>query len=410
MHTNWGGTVAYSATAREYPRSLDALRELVRGAERVKALGSRHSFNTIADTPGVQISLERMPARIAVAGDRRSVHVGGGVRYGELAAVLYEHGLALDNLASLPHITVAGACATGTHGSGNARPGLADVVRTVELVTADGDLVRFDAGDAGFPGAVVNLGLLGIVTQMTLDVVPSFDVRQDVFLDLPAETARRSFDRIMASGYSVSLMTDWSGDSFSRLWVKSVIGGPPLREHFGASAATTNVHPVAGTAAAGCTEQLGVPGPWHFRLPHFRPDFTPSSGREIQTEYLLPRNLAGEAIAALGELGPKISDLLFVGEVRTVAADRQWMSPAYGRDSAAFHFTWKPDFAGVSAVLPALDDALRPFDARPHLGKAFHVRPGGVAEVFPRLSDFLDLRDRLDPHRKFANDFAREVL
>ncbi|GAB3567632.1 FAD-binding protein [Spelaeicoccus albus] len=408
MDTNWGGTVKYAAARRDYPETPDALRELVRGARHVKALGSRHSFNGIADTSGVQISLERMRTKIEIDEVGRAVSVSGGVRYGELAAALHERGLALANLASLPHVTVAGACATGTHGSGSTQPPLSDAVRSIDLVTADGDLVRIGADDPELAGAVVNLGLLGVVTRLTLDVVPAFDVCQHVFLDLPRKIACESFDGVMASGYSVSLMTDWSGDAFSRLWVKSV--SSTAVESFGARAASIPVHPVAGAPAEGCTEQLGVPGAWHYRLPHFRPDFTPSSGREIQTEYLLPRRYAPDAISALERLGPRLANVLFVSEVRTVAADRQWMSPAHGRDSAAFHFTWRPDADAVAAVLPALDDVLRPFGARPHLGKAFHVRPGQIADLYPRFADFLALREQLDPRGKFDNQFARALF
>lgn len=411
METNWGGNVSYSATDLQYPRSVGAACDLVRRAPLVKALGSRHSFNGIADTPGLQISLDALPAEIVVDDSERTVSVAGGVRYGDLAVALEDRGLALANLASLPHITVAGACATGTHGSGSSRPALSDAVRSIDLVTADGGILHVDRSDPDFAGVVVNLGLLGIVVRLTLDVVPSFDVRQRVFLELPGETVRESFDEVMNCGYSVSLMTDWSTDSFSRLWVKSTDDdafGAELfgAELFGARAATTNVHPVLGAPASGCTEQLGVPGPWHTRLPHFRLDFTPSSGREIQTEYLLPRRHAAAAIETLGLLGPRISDLLFVSEVRTVAADAQWMSPAYGRDSVAIHFTWKPDAAAVRAVLPTLDDALRPFSARPHPAKAFYARPGTMAELFPRLSDFRRLRARLDPAGKFGNAFS----
>lgn len=411
MTTNWGGNVTYTAADLAYPTSIGAVCDLVRRSRRVKTLGSRHSFNKIADTDGVQISLDALPADIEIDEARRAVSVAGGVRYGDLAARLHRQGLALTNLASLPHITVAGACATGTHGSGSAQPALSESVRSIDLVTAGGELLHVDRSDPDFAGMVVNLGLLGIVVRLTLDVVPSFEVRQRVFLDLPGTTARESFEEIMGSGYSVSLMTDWSTDSFSRLWVKSTgresFGADSFGdEAFGARAATEAVHPVVGADAAGCTEQLGVAGPWHTRLPHFRLDFTPSSGREIQTEYLLPRRHAADALSALGRLGPRISDLLFVSEVRTVAADSQWMSAAYGRDSAAFHLTWKPDTAAVNAVLPALDDALRQFGARPHPGKAFHVRPGMTAELYPHSADFQDLRARLDPDGKFHNAFS----
>ncbi|MGW4489994.1 FAD-binding protein [Amycolatopsis sp. NPDC004368] len=409
---NWAGNLSYGARELLAPRTLDEARELVVAASRIKALGSRHSFNDVADSPGgAQLDLSALTGEVALDPAAGTVTVGGGVRYGDVVTELDAAGFALENLASLPHITVAGSVATGTHGSGERHPGLAAAVSSLELLTADGSLRTFSRGDTDFAGTVVALGALGAVTRLTLDLVPAFTVRQDVYDDLPWSAALAHFDEIQAAGYSVSLFTNWARDVVDQVWLKNRVPASAPEILFGALPADGPRHPAhaAGVPAGNTTGQLGAPGPWYDRLPHFRLGFTPSVGAELQTEYFVPRASAPAAFEALRGLGHRIAPLLLVSEIRTIAADDLWLSPSSGRDSVALHFTWLPRQPEVEALLPTIESALAPFAPRPHWGKLFHGEALDLA--YPHLADFRALAGRLDPTGKFHNPFLqRHVL
>jgi xylitol oxidase len=404
---NWAGNITYSTTRILRPRSTAEAQEMIAGAETLRPLGTRHSFSLVGDSAGVLLSTEHLD-RIVEIGDG-TVAVEAGIRYGELSSALHEHGLALPNLASLPHISVGGAIATGTHGSGARNRSLAAGVSSLELVRADGSIGRLGRGDADFDGAVVSLGALGLVTRASLDVVPAFELRQYVFEQLPWSAALTDLDAILAGGYSVSLFTTWAEPAVGQVWVKTEerLGS----SYFGATPATQPRNPVPGASPENSTEQLGVPGPSYERLPHFRLGFTPSSGAELQTEYVVPREHGADAVRELRHLGDVISPLLFVAEIRAVAADTLWLSPFHEQDSVAFHFTWKPRPDAVQAVLPAIETALAPFRVRPHWGKLFAASAQELDAVYPKLPDFRRLVRRLDGGGKFRNVFiARHVF
>ncbi|MDH6486336.1 D-arabinono-1,4-lactone oxidase [Streptomyces sp. SAI-127] len=410
--TNWAGNITYSAKELHRPYSLDKIAALVAGSASVRVLGSGHSFNEIAEPgpEGVLLSIADLPPVIDVDTAARTVRVSGGVRYAELARAVYTRGLALPNMASLPHISVAGSVATGTHGSGVGNGPLSSAVREVELITADGSVLTIGRDDPRFGGAVTSLGALGVVTALTLDLVPTFDVEQYVFTELPLTGLdSATFGTVMASAYSVSLFTDWRAPGFRQAWVKRRTD-QPLADFPWAAPATAKMHPVPGMPAVNCTEQFGVAGPWQDRLPHFRAEFTPSSGAELQSEYLLPREHAVEALHAVDGIRDTVAGVLQTCEVRTVAADEQWLSPSYGRDTVALHFTWIEDTAAVLPVVRRLEEALDAFDARPHWGKVFTTPTDLLRERYPRLGDFRKLARELDPEGKFANAFVRAVL
>ncbi|MFF9132065.1 FAD-binding protein [Streptomyces sp. NPDC014806] len=407
--TNWAGNITYTAKELHRPRSLDELRGIVAGSDRVRVLGSGHSFNAIADpgAEGVLLSLQELPAEADVDTAARTVRVGGGVRYAELARRVHTHGLALAAMASLPHISVAGSVATGTHGSGVGNGPLADAVREVEIVTADGSTIVLARGDERFGGAVTSLGALGVVTALTLDLEPAYEVEQHLYTELPLEGT--DFETVMASAYSVSLFTDWRAPGFRQVWRKRRTD-QPLPDFPWAVPAKVALHPVPGMPAENCTEQFGVPGPWHERLPHFRAEFTPSSGAELQSEYLLPREHAVGALHAIGSLGDTVAGVLQTCEVRTVAGDAQWLSPSYGRDTVAVHFTWVEDTAAVLPVVRRLEEVLEPFAPRPHWGKVFTTPAAALRGRYPRLADFRALARELDASGKFTNAFVAELL
>ncbi len=407
---NWAGNQTYHARAVHTPRSIDELQAIVRRSARVRAIGSRHSFNEVADTTGDLVSLTGLPRTIEIDPGGGTATVGAGLRYGDVAGPLERAGFALANLASLPHISIAGAVATGTHGSGVTLGSLATSVTALERIRADGELEVIDAttGRDALDAGVVSLGLLGIVTRLTLAIEPTFRVRQQVFDDVPFDAVVADLERVAASAYSVSLFTDWRAPTF-QVWLKHRVrdGGPPLpRSLLGVRAARVDRHPIPGVDPAACTVQRGVPGPWHLRLPHFRMGFTPSAGEELQSEYFIDRRDAPAALAALTALRPRIAPLLQVSEVRFVAADRLWLSPAYDRASATIHFTWKPAWASVRRVLPAIEAALAPFEPRPHWGKLATMDPGVVRSRYTHLPAFADLARANDPTGTFHNAFT----
>ena len=412
--TNWAGSHTYSAARLHRPQTLAELATLVASSERVHALGSRHSFNLVADTPGDLVSVAALPRDIEVDADAAVVRVAGGVLYGDLATELHRQGWALASMASLPHISVAGAVATGTHGSGDVIGSLASAVAAVECVGPEGETRSIARGDTDYEGWVVALGALGVVTHVTLDIEPTYDVRQDLFVHLSWASLENDFDAITGSAYSVSLFTDWISRDINQVWRKSRqdVVSPELEGtgFQGASAAEEPMHMLSGAPTAAVTQQLGEAGPWHERLPHFRMDFTPSRGEELQSEYLLPREHALEAIARMRRLGPTFAHLLQVTEIRTVARDRLWLSCAYDVDVVGLHFTWVRDLPGVTTVLPAIEDALLPLGARPHWGKLFTADASALAGAYPRLADFQRLRAEVDPTGKFTNAFLDEHL
>ncbi len=412
--SNWAGTYRYRATELLRPASLDQVREIVAAAEKVHVVGSRHSFNDIADTPGTLVSLDALEPEFAVAADGRSVSVSGGPSYGAVGQFLSSHGLSLRNYASLPHVSVAGAMSTGTHGSGDRNGCLATDVVDFDIVLASGEIRHCSPASLGsdFAGTVVSLGALGVISRVTLAVVPTFEVCQHVYENLPWDVFETQLDEITGLGYSVSMFTDFGPRGIDQVWVKRLVadGAPTSEQLFGARAATEQRHPIAGMDAVNATDQLGVAGPPHDRLPHFRIGYTPSNGDEIQSEYLIARVDARAAVSALRTLAPRLAPLLRVAEIRTVAADDLWLSPSRGRDTVGLHFTWVRDQAAVQAMLVEIEAILAPSDARPHWGKLFVADAEALRISYPLLTRFGELALAWDPDRKFGNDFLDRYL
>ncbi len=414
--TNWAGNYTYSTDQLDKAASVADVQRLVKKHAKLRVLGTRHCFNGIADSTANLLSLAAMDRVVELDPKARTVTVEAGIRYGQLGPQLHEKGFALHNLASLPHICVAGACSTSTHGSGIKNGGLATVVSGLEFVTAAGDVVKLsrDKDAKVFPGAVVALGALGVVTRITLDLLPTFEVRQDVYQDLPLDQLKDHFEEIMSAGYSVSLFTDWQKKRVNEVWLKRRIdqAGKATAKpaFFGATLAAKNLHPIAELSAENCTAQMGVPGPWYDRLPHFRMGFTPSSGKELQSEYFVPLRNGVEAILAIERMRDKVSPHLMISELRTIAADDLWMSPYYQRASLAIHFTWKPDWESVRKVLPLIEKELAPFKVRPHWGKLFTLAPAELQARYDKLADFKRLLKEYDPRGKFRNAFLDSTI
>lgn len=411
---NWAGNLIYSTDKLDKAKSIADVQAAVKKYPKMKALGTKHCFNTIADSKDQFVTLVGMKDDIVIDKAGKTVTVNSGIKYGQIAPYLHQKGFALHNLASLPHISIAGACATATHGSGEKSGNLSTAVAGMEIVTASGDLVKLSRGKDGekFKAAVVHMGALGVVTKLTLDIQPTFLMKQYVYQNMPLTELQKNFDKIEASGYSVSLFTNWQNKDITEVWIKRRADDTRKveKEWFGAKLATKNLHPIPELSAVNCTDQMGVPGPWYERMPHFKMGFTPSSGVELQSEYYVPRKHAVEAIMAISKLGSKVSPHLFTSEVRTIAADDLWMSPCYKQDSVTIHFTWKQDWPAVSKLLPIIEKELAPFHAKPHWGKLFTIAPKQLEKLFPKLTEFRQVAKEFDPKGKFRNDFLNKNL
>lgn len=414
--STWAGSHVFTGGPVVQPRNLDELVGIVASSRKVRAIGSRHSFHDIADSPGTLVALDRLDLPLEIDEDAGTVTVAAGMRYGQLAQELDDRGWALHTMASLPHIAVAGTIATATHGSGDGVQNLSAAVRGLEIVAAGGKVRRIGPEHPEFGGSVVALGALGVVSRVTLAIQPRYEVAQEVWLGLPWRTALSDLDALTSSAYSVSLFTDWRGERIRQVWRKHRVpldagqdwSAPPAGPELdGARRATANVHPLPGPDASACTAQGGLRGPWHERLPHFRAEFTPSAGKELQSEWLVPREHAVAAIETMRDLGELTSPLLFVSEIRTIAGDDLWLSTAHGGDRVGIHMTWHPRRDEVEAVLPTITSALAPFGARPHWGKLFAGQR--LDELYPRWDDARALIAQHDPEGIFANDYLTRV-
>ena len=406
---NWSKNVDFNDREYLQPESLTELQELVRIHPKIRARGTAHCFNEIANTSSYAINLGKMPRVIDVNPDANSVTVSSGLTYGELAPALHNQGWALNNLASLPHISIAGSISTGTHGSGIKNQNLANQVLAFDLVTAEGELRHIDRTNPAFNALVVGLGLGGIVYQYELKIEPTFEIRQVIYPEIPLDILQRNFDQIMGTAYSVSYFTDWSSAQVGNLWCKFRDDEVIPESVGGINKADKKYHPIPSVDPVACTDQLGQLGDWHQRLSHFKLEFTPSVGEEIQTEFFIDRKDAAAAIEALSQLGEEITPLLWITELRTIAADQLWLSGAYQRDSLGIHFTWKKDDA-IYPVIEKVEAALRPFNYRPHWGKVFTADAKYLSTVYPKMSEFKALAEALDPTSKFENTFTRRIF
>ena len=408
---NWAGNLEYSTDRLYAANSLEQVQDYVKKQDKLKVLGTRHCFNNIADSKDTFLSLKPMAELVALDPKASTVTVDAGMTYGQLCPLIDSRGFALHNLASLPHISIAGACSTATHGSGEKNGNLATAVSALELVTAAGGVVKLSRQQDGevFRGAVVGLGALGVITRITLDIQPTFMMRQYVYENLPLSELKDNFDKIEASAYSVSLFTDWQKQRINEVWLKSRVekgqASDAPKEFFGAKQATRNLHPIVELSAENCTEQMGVPGPWYERMPHFRMGFTPSAGKELQSEYFIPRQHAVEAILAVERLHDQVSPHLMITEIRAIAADDLWMSPCYHQPCITIHFTWNQDTPEVMKLLPVIEKELAPYEPRPHWGKLFTTSPKQLKSIYKKMPEFVELARKYDPQGKFRNEF-----
>ena len=408
--STWAGTHTFGAARLVMPRSLDEAAQAVASTiGPMRALGTRHSFHDLADTEGTLLSLVELPPDPVLDESARTVTVNAGTRYGVLAAWLEERGWALHNLGSLPHISVAGATQTGTHGSGVGNGNLATAVAGLEYLDASGAIVSVHRGDLDLHALAVGLGAFGIITRITLDVEPTYQVLQQVHVGIPWTALLDYPDTILAGAYSVSVFTRWGEPTLEQVWVKRRLGRDVERPSGWMGGRVLDVPTRLVDGDPNDLTEQGTSGPWLMRLPHFRLDGTPSNGDEIQTEYFVAREDAAEALGAVRTLSAQIDPLLMITELRTVAADGLWLSGAYGRDTLAIHFTWRNLPEPVAAVLPQIEAALAPFAPRPHWGKWHSFDAKAIAAAYPRLADARAVFADRDPKGRFANEHLHRL-
>ncbi|HZY82019.1 MAG TPA: FAD-binding protein [Cyclobacteriaceae bacterium] len=403
---NWAGNIDYSSENLHEPATVEELREIILKEKKIRPQGTSHSFNGIDNSTAGFVRLLKMNQVVSLDETNMTVTVQAGMRYGDLARYLEPKGYALHNLASLPHISIGGAIATATHGSGVNNGSLTTAVQSMKVMNAAGELTEIPA--------TVHLGSLGVVTEVTLKIQPTFQLRQWVFQYLPMSSLKDHFEEIMGSGYSVSLFFDWASENINQVWVKKKVTpedpGDAPKDFFGAKVAPKDLHPIETIPAVNCTPQMGVAGPWHERLPHFKMDFTPSAGEELQAEYFVPKANGYAAIEAVYALRDKVSPLIQITEVRSIAADNIPMSPFRNQDSIAIHFTWKKNWEGVRAVLPLIEAALEQYNVKPHWGKLFTLKPSVLQSKYEELPEFKAIMKQGDPDGKFRNEFIDKNL
>jgi alditol oxidase len=412
--TNWAGNLTYSTDNLFSPQTVAELQKIIKQCKRVRGLGTKHCFNKIADSKENQISTAGVTKIIALDKTKNTITVESGIKYGDICKYLDDNGYALHNLASLPHISIGGACATATHGSGIKNGCLATAVSSIEFVNGKGEVINLSKEKDGeeFLGVIVNLGALGIATKLTLNLLPAFKMKQIVYQNLPMAELEKNFEAIMSAGYSVSLFTDWKNKNINEVWIKSKSDDIKTiaPSFYKATVAVKNLHPIETLDAINCTEQMGVDGPWYERMPHFRMGFTPSSGKELQSEFFIPFENAYEGMMAIEQLNDKVSPHLMITEIRAIAADELLMSPFYKKTCVAFHFTWKQEVEAVLKVLPLIEEALAPFKPRPHWGKIFTLNPSVLQSRIEKLDEFKLLMNKHDPEGKFRNEFIDKNL
>ncbi len=405
---NWATNINFHDAQTLHPKSIEELSSIVATNTKVRARGSAHCFNTIADTHEVAVILDQMPNELSIDASSQTARVGAGLNYAQIAEYLESHGWALHNLASLPHISIAGAVATGTHGSGIKNGALHTSIKSLDLMGPDGVIRTVTRGvDDDFYASIVGLGLTGIAVAFEVDIQPTFEIMQTVYGEMPRAHFGENIVEILSGAYSVSYFTTWGSDNAGDLWFKSLT--PPPAEFFGAKARTEKAHPIFGEDPLACTEQFAVPGPWHLRLPHFRIDANPSAGNELQSEFFVDSKNASAGFAAIEAISHNFGEKLLVTEVRSIAADEHWMSPAYGRETVAFHFTWKNDYE-IPYFVSLIEDALQTFNFRAHLGKVFNVTGAHLRTVLPKFDDFAAHVKKVDPSGKFQNQFTQELF
>lgn len=397
---NWGGNFNYSTQNIQYPRSVAEVQQIVKNAGKLRVVGSRHSFSKIADSECTMLSTIGLNKIIGINGSIPSVTVQGGLTYTDLLTSLNTAGFALPNLASLAEISVGGAASTNAHGTGVANQALANHIRSMEIVLANGSLLTIGPNDPRLKGMAAGLGAFGVVTQLELKLVPAFNITTYTYVNMPVQNSYENFAALQNMGFGVLLVNMFTAPdawNIAIVYARSDANNTAMLTSnlFGGTLVSQTTQP--SYLALLSIAQIGLSG---------------VDGNEIQTEYFVPISKAVEAIKAVTAVANSTNifpSLATAFVIRTIASDDLWMSEYYGNDTmVAIHFSWQNNVTAVEAVLPQLERAMIPYGARPHWGKMFTMEPEDFLPHYPKVNEFKKLAEQLDPKGKFRNEFLEE--
>lgn len=426
---NWARTERVRPQRVEYPPTVEAVRRSVRAAGArglaIKAVGAGHSFTGIAVAPGVLLELEDLSGLVSVDRERSRVRLLAGTRLHQIPALLAPFGLAMANLGDIDRQSIAGAISTGTHGTGLGFGGIATQVTAVTLVTADGELLTVDEENNAelLPAVALGLGALGILVDVTIQCVPAFVLRAveqpEALSAVVSRIPERSstvdhFEFYWFPHTEVALTktnTRMPSESPTHplpsvtKWVDDILVGNVVHQ-----LACSAGRAIPATVPAINRLSSRVWGDRTFSDSSHRVFATARGVRFREMEYAVPFERLVDAFEALQRLiAQRDWRVEFPIEVRVAAADDLWLSTAHGRTSGyiAVHRYWRAD---PSDYFPAVEEIMLAHDGRPHWGKMHSLGSASLRERYPRFDDFVALRDRLDPHRRFRNPYLDRVL
>ncbi|KAI1700234.1 d-arabinono-1,4-lactone oxidase domain-containing protein [Ditylenchus destructor] len=359
---NWGNNFRFSTQNIQYPTSVEEVQQIVRNANKLRVVGTRHSFSKIADSPNTMLSTLALKNIIGFDPTVPSITVQAGITYTDLNPFLPNYG----------------------------------------------------PNDPELKAIAVGLGAFGVITQVELEVEPTFNLTNYVFVNMPEQDIYDHFDEIENLGYSVQLFTDFSTPGvWDQVWVwvrsdeNSNVGN--MQNLYGATRTHEQVTAIEALPPTYLMEQ-GKEQPWYYGLVDYHLGLSGFDGAEIQSEYFMPYENAIPAIQAVSNFSDLIAPRVYTMLIRTIKGDDLWMSESFNETTVAIHFTWKPNMTAVMEVLPQIEQALLPYGARPHWGKVFAQGPETYLHRYPKLNQWKQLAETLDPTHKFRNKFLEDTV
>lgn len=430
--SNWSGTVAWDDCEVLEPTTIGELQSIIAYSPKVRVIGSAHSFTPLVRSSGrvkpTLLSLRHIPRTWSLDEKKKTVTVDAATTYSELCHALDKTGFALPNTSSLSHFQIAGAIATATHGSSGSRngrltrSGLADTVVGLEIVGPDGTIRNVNKGHPQFSSSVVSLGMVGVVTRVTLSLVDDYDVIQRVYGKWPPTPTGTlsaflsSLPKTIAQFDSFSAFVKWNVDDFGLL-----IGRKQVPRGATDSASTTDPRlitgPIQGFLGQGDFATTGV-GRWCDKMFLWKNNGSPFvSQPELQIAHFVPFRDVERALHATRKVVSTWGDEVLYCELRAVRGDEHLLSP-YSADAP------KPDSFSISHSLDArlgvekvrqraseLESVLRPYQVRPHWGKLTAMTASDLKEAYGlKLKRFQEVQQQVDPNRKFTNDYLEHLL
>uniref|UniRef100_A0A915D0Y3 FAD-binding PCMH-type domain-containing protein n=1 Tax=Ditylenchus dipsaci TaxID=166011 RepID=A0A915D0Y3_9BILA len=417
---NWGGNFNFSTQDIKYPTTTAGVQQLVKECKgKIRPVGTRHSFSEIANTNDTLICLVHMNLILSVDPSVPSVTVQAGITYTDLIPFLQSIGLAIPMMASLGEISIAGAINTAVHGSGAGIGNLATQVLGLQMVLADGSVVQYSKGqnDTELAAATVGLGALGIVTQVTLQAQPTYNLAINVFENMDMSVLDTQLYNITHSGYAINMWSTFGTPGvLDQVWITTKVDSNGVNAYgnvsqlYGAPAATAQSSPIAALPPTYVVPQMGIVGPYYERLTDYDLGLSGQEGQQTQSEYYVDFDDFVPALKALQTLSAEINAVVYVALFRITEKDELWMSPQYKKTTMAIHFSWQPKLDQVMALLPKIEAALAPFNPIPHWGKLYTLKPEQYLPLLPKYPEWREQVELHDPTHKFRNKWLEENI